>query len=61
MLRLDAKQGLLITTSTFSRVAQQAAQASDAAPIRLIDGEALLGLMIDGASASMGVMMESSL
>ncbi len=47
MLRCGAKQGLLITTSTFSKVAHQAAQASDAAPVRLIDGGTLLGLMIE--------------
>ena len=46
MLRVGAEQGLLITTSTFSRVAYKAATVSDVAPIRLIDGEELTQLMV---------------
>jgi inner membrane protein len=47
MIRSGATQGLLITTSTFSRVAYKAAVLSDIAPIRLIDGTELLQLMVD--------------
>jgi inner membrane protein len=47
MLRTGATQGLLITTSTFSRVAYKAAMLSDIAPVRLVDGVELLHLMMD--------------
>ena len=46
MLRLGAEQGLLLTTSTFSRVAHHAARDSDIAPIILLDGEAILDLLV---------------
>ena len=47
MLRLNAEQGLLLTTSTFSRVAWRAAALTEVAPIRLLDGKAIRGLMIE--------------
>lgn len=46
MLRLQATQGLLITTSGFSRVAQWAAWQSELAPIQLLDGNSVLDLLI---------------
>jgi restriction system protein len=46
MLRAGARQGLLITTSSFSPTARQAAAAGHVAPIRLVDGEELLNLLI---------------
>lgn len=45
MLRLGAGQGLLLTMSTFSQVAHDAAQESAVAPITLIEGEELLDLL----------------
>lgn len=45
VLRLGARQGLLITTSTFSAVARKAAETS-VAPVQLLDGETLVRLMI---------------
>lgn len=46
MLRTGAGQGLLVTTSTFSPAAVEAAQAGQhAAPIRLIDGAELVRLL----------------
>lgn len=45
VLRLGARQGLLITTSTFSHVARRAAHTS-VAPIQLLDGQALVRLLI---------------
>lgn len=45
MLRVGARQGLLVTTSTFSRVAHQAAAGDHQAPIRLIEGEELLDML----------------
>lgn len=44
MLRLGARHGLLITTSTFPAGALEAATGDTVAPVRLIDGEALLNL-----------------
>jgi len=45
MLRMEAREGLLITTSTFSRVARQAAASDHIAPIRLVGGRELLDLL----------------
>jgi len=45
MLRTQAREGLLITTSTFSPVAKKAAAADHIAPIRLLDGKELLDLL----------------
>jgi len=45
MLRVGARQGLLITTSGFSSVAQAAADHG-AAPIKLMDGDELLDLLV---------------
>lgn len=46
MLRLGARQGLLVTTSTFSASAIEAAQAAQyAAPVRLMDGQELARLI----------------
>jgi len=47
MLRYNASNGILITTSTFSRRAQDAANAFKGRPIRLIDGRELATLMVD--------------
>lgn len=46
VLRLGARQGLLITTSTFSSVARKAAETS-VAPVQLLDGETLVRLMME--------------
>jgi len=46
ILRAGAGMGLLITTSRFSPVAQEAAQASALAPVVLLDGDELLSLLI---------------
>lgn len=46
MVRLSAEQGLLLSTSTFSRVAHRAAAASELVPIRLIDGAGILKLLV---------------
>ena len=45
MLRLNAQHGLLLTTSSFSRVAQRAARQSEVAPITLLDGQAVCEMM----------------
>jgi len=45
MLRNGAQQGLLITTSTFSRTAHDAAAENPLMPITLLDGEQLLNLL----------------
>ena len=45
MLRQDAQQGLLITTSTFPVNAQISAQENQLLPIRLINGEQLVDLL----------------
>jgi inner membrane protein len=45
MLRLGAEQGLLLTTSRFSRVAHEAAEDSNVAPITLIEGDGVLDLL----------------
>jgi len=46
ILRAGAGMGLLITTSRFSPVAQEAAQASFLAPVALLDGKELVSLLI---------------
>ena len=46
ILRAGAGLGVLITTSRFSPVAQEAAQASSLAPVVLLDGKELLSLLI---------------
>ncbi|MCX6378887.1 MAG: restriction endonuclease [Armatimonadetes bacterium] len=46
MLRTGARQGILITTSTFSRAARKAVAADRTAPIRLIEGDELTQLLI---------------
>lgn len=46
ILRAGAGLGVLITTSRFSPVAQEAAQASSLAPIVLLDGRELVSLLI---------------
>ncbi|MBV9469366.1 MAG: metal-dependent hydrolase [Abitibacteriaceae bacterium] len=46
MLRLGAEQGLLITTSTFSPAVRKIARESEVAPVRLVDGSELTGLII---------------
>ena len=45
MLRVGARHGLLISTSTFSRVARRAATQDCVAPIRLVDGDEVAELM----------------
>ncbi|BDI34146.1 hypothetical protein CCAX7_61970 [Capsulimonas corticalis] len=45
-LRLDARQGLILTTAGVSPVARAAAASVPATPIRLIDGTELAGLMV---------------
>ena len=45
LLRLNARQGLLISTSTFSSVARQAAETTGS-PIQLVDGDALAQLLV---------------
>lgn len=45
-LRAGAGQGLILTTSRFSPVAQAAAEASPLAPITLIDGARLVALLL---------------
>jgi hypothetical protein len=48
MLRLGAQQGLLLTTAAFSPAAQEAAaSAQHALPIRLVDGEELVRLLLE--------------
>lgn len=46
MLRHQASQGLLITTSTFFGPAHRAAALACALPVRLVEGEELLGLLM---------------
>lgn len=46
ILRAEAGLGLLITTSRFSPVAQEAAQASSLAPVLLLNGDGLVSLLI---------------
>ena len=46
MLRTGARQGILLTTSTFSPSAKRAAAGDNSAPIRLIEGEELSSLLI---------------
>lgn len=47
MLRVGAQQGLLITTSTFSEGARQAAENNHIAAVTLIDGIQLLDLIFE--------------
>jgi hypothetical protein len=47
MLRLGAEQGLLLTTSTFSRVAWRAATFTETAPIGLLDGGSIGNLLVE--------------
>ena len=49
MLRLGAGQGLIITTSTFSKVARRVAAENRLVPVRLIDGEELIELLCQHA------------
>ena len=49
MLRLGAGQGLIITTSSFSKVAHRVAAENRLAPVRLIDGEELIELLCQHA------------
>lgn len=44
--RSGAREGIIITTSDFSRVATKSAQSQKVAPIRLIDGEELTDLLV---------------
>ncbi len=46
ILRAGVGLGVLITTSRFSHVAQEAAQASSLAPVVLLDGKELVSLLI---------------
>ncbi|MDQ3812895.1 MAG: restriction endonuclease, partial [Armatimonadota bacterium] len=46
MLRTEAREGLLITTGPFSRVARTAAASDHIAPLRLVDGAELLNLLV---------------
>lgn len=55
-LRAGVQQGLLITLSAFSQVAKQAAEAVTALPVHLMDGEALLTLLMDNR---LGVVQDS--
>jgi len=45
MLRSDVRHGILVTLSTFSKPARQAARRSHIAPIRLVEGVELANLM----------------
>jgi len=57
MLRHQAQQGLLVTTSTFFGPAYRAADLECALPVRLVDGEELLDLLLAkrlGVRASQG-------
>jgi len=46
MLRTGARQGLVISTGTFSEAAEQVASSERLAPIRLVGGDELAALMI---------------
>lgn len=46
LLRLHGGQGLIISTSTFSKVAKNAALSDKITPIRLVDGEELTDLLM---------------
>ncbi len=46
MLRAGAGQGILITTSTFSQAAKKAVMVDRTAPIRIIEGQELVSLLI---------------
>lgn len=45
-VRSGADEALLITTSTFSPVVDRVSARSQVAPVRLVDGEEMLGLML---------------
>jgi hypothetical protein len=48
MLRLGAQQGILLTTATFSPAAREAAaSAQHALPIRLVEGDELIRLLLE--------------
>lgn len=47
LYRFDAVRGTIVTTSRFSKGTQDAAFASGAAPITLVDGERLVDLLIE--------------
>ena len=53
MLRAGAGQGILITTSTFSQAAKKAVAVDRTAPIRLIEGEELVSLLIQNRICAM--------
>ena len=53
MLRAGAGQGILITTSTFSQAAKRAVASDRTAPIRLIEGEELVSLLIQNGIGAM--------
>ncbi|GDX40758.1 hypothetical protein LBMAG21_10500 [Armatimonadota bacterium] len=53
MLRSGAGQGILITTSTFSQAAKRAVAVDRTAPIRLIEGEELVALLIQNRIGAM--------
>ena len=41
------EQGLVITTSDFSKGAKEEAERADATPVALMDGEQLVGLLVE--------------
>lgn len=47
ILRIGAREGIVITMSQFSRVAKQAAKAFQVASVRLIDGDELVSLLLE--------------
>ena len=47
LYRFDAVRGTIVTTSRFAKGAQEAAFATGAAPITLVDGEKLVDLLIE--------------
>ncbi len=55
ILRSGAREGIVITTSDFSKVARTSAQMQPIAPIRLINGEELVDLLI---KYRLGVVIE---
>lgn len=46
MLRLGGRHGVIVSTSTFSPAARQAASTVELLPVALIDGEALVDLLV---------------
>lgn len=57
VMRTGAGQGVIITTSMFSKVAKQVAFEEKTAPIRLVDGDELTGLLLQ---FGVGVLQEES-